>query len=87
MDVNSINKFIFWFSVIVLAFMPFGIIMSFALLLLYYGVPYIKSEFRDLCNDSDENTVEEYDYTVKVEPKNESKSQNEYSDDTLEEMR
>jgi hypothetical protein len=80
------SRFLFWFSVIVLAFMPFGIIMSFALLLLYYGVPYIKSELKDVCGDcTDEYTVEEYDYTIKVEPK--ERSQKEFSDDTLEEMR
>ena len=83
------HKFFFWFFVIVLAFMPFGIIMSFALLLLYYGVPYIKSELGDICNercdDREEYVSEEYDYTIKVAPK--EKSQNEYSDDTLEEMR
>jgi len=87
MDVG-VRKFFFWFSVIVLAFLPFGIIMSFALLLLYYGVPYIKSEFQDICNDCyDEYTVEEYDYTVKVEPEEKIESIKEYSDDTLEEMK
>ena len=82
-----LNKFFFWFFVIILAFMPYGIIMSFALLLLYYGVPLIKSELRDLCNDCDEYTVEEYEYTVKVDPKNKSGKIDEFSDYTLEEMR
>ncbi len=45
--------------------------MTFALLLLYYGVPYIKSELKDV-----------HDF----EPEN-SESMNEYSDDTLEKMR
>ncbi len=84
---NGINKFFFWFFVIMLVFLPYGIIMSFALLILYYGVPYIKSEFKDICNDYSEHTVEEYNYTVKVEPKEETQSLNEYSDNTLEEMR
>jgi len=65
--------------------MPFGIIMSFAILLLYYGVPYIKSELGDVCNDRDEYTVEEYDVTINVEPK--KKNFKGYSDDTLEEMK
>ncbi len=82
------SRFLFWFFVIVLAFMPFGIIMSFAILLLYYGVPYIKSEFKDVCNDCpDEYTVEEYDVTINVEPKKKEKNIKEYSDDTLEEMK
>ena len=71
------HKFFFWFSVIVLAFMPFGIIMSFVLLLLYYGVPYIKSELGDVC---DENNIEQNDFTNE-------KPINKFSDDTLEEMR
>lgn len=61
--------------------------MSFAILLLYYGVPYIKSELKDVCNDStDEYTIEQYDYTINVETKKE-KNINEFSDDTLEEMK
>ena len=75
---GMLNKFFFWFFVIVLAFMPFGIIMSFALLILYYGIPMIKSELRDICNDLS---------GYHTEIKDESISQNEYSDDTLEKMR
>ena len=87
MEMNGINKFLFWFFVIILAFMPFGIIMTFALLLLYYGVPYIKSEIKDACKDcADEFTVEEYDVTIKVEEKKQDPI-DEYSDDTLEEMK
>ena len=81
-----LNKFFFWFFVIILAFMPYGIIMSFALLLLYYGVPYIKSEFRDLCNGCDD-TVDVYEYKTRVKSKKKSKKIDEFSDDTLEEMR
>ena len=51
--------------------MPYGIIMTFAILLLYYGVPYIKLELKDVYND---------------EPK-QNDSMNEYSDDTLERMK
>ena len=58
--------------------MPYGIIMTFAILLLYYGVPYIKSGLKDVCNDCTE------EYSVK-EPK--QAPFNEYSDDTLEEMK
>ena len=83
---DRINKFLFWFFLIVLAFMPYGIIMTFAILLLHYGVPYIKSEIKDACKDCvDEFSVEEYDVTIKVEPKQDPID--EYSDDTLEEMK
>ena len=75
---GMLNKFFFWFFVIILAFMPYGIIMSFALLILYYGIPMIKSELRDICNDLS---------GYHTEIKDESISQNEYSDDTLEKMR
>ena len=68
---ERVNKFLFWFFVIVLAFLPFGIIMTFALLILYYGVPYIKSELQDVSN---------------FEPKN-TEFMNEYSDDTLDKMK
>ncbi len=78
MGVNGLNKFIFWFSVIVLVFMPFGIIMSFALLLLYYGVPYIKSELGDVCAEK---------YTIEQNDSTNDESINKFSDDTLEEMR
>ena len=49
--------------------------MSFALLILYYGVPYIKSELQGVCSESEN-----------IEPEN-NESMNEYSDDTLEKMR
>ena len=58
--------------------MPFGIIMVFAILLLHYGVPYIKSELKDVYNDCTE------EYSVE-EPKQEPF--NKYSDETLEEMK
>jgi len=75
MEMERLNKFWFWFFVIVLAFLPSGIIMSFALLILYYGVPYIKSELQGVCSESEN-----------IEPEN-NESMNEYSDDTLEKMR
>lgn len=86
---NGLNKFFFWFFVIVLAFMPYGIIMSFALLLLHYGVPYVKSEIKEVFDDCsssfEKDTVEEYDFTINLVPK--TNSLKEYSDDTLEEMK
>lgn len=86
MDMGRLNKFFFWFFLIVLSLMPYGIVMTFAILLLYYGVPYIKSEFRDLCDDCDD-TVDVYEYKTRVKSKKKSKKIDEFSDDTLEEMR
>ena len=84
---GRLNKFFFWFFIIILAFMPYGIIMSFAILLLYYGVPYIKSELKDVWNDRNEEfSIEEYDVTIKVEETKQDPF-NKYSDDTLEEMK
>ena len=71
MEMGGINKFFFWFFLIILAFMPYGIIMVFAILLLHYGVPYLKSELKDVCNDEPE----------------ENEPMNEFSDDTLERMK
>ena len=66
--------------------MPYGIIMVFAILLLHYGVPYLKSELKDVCNDcTNEYSVDEYDVKIIEEPKQEPL--NKYSDDTLEEMK
>jgi len=69
------TKFFFWFSVIVLAFLPGGIFISVFLLALYYIAPMflanytIRFEVRDDSSNQD-NTV-----------------MNQYDSDTLEEMR
>ena len=61
--------------------------MTFVILLLHYGVPYIKSEIKDACKDCvDEFSVEGYDVTINVEEKKQDPV-DEYSDDTLEEMK
>jgi len=81
MEMGRLNKFFFWFFIIILAFMPYGIIMSFAILLLYYGVPYIKSELKDVCNDCSDTTDERSDIH------DEKESSQFYDDETLEEMK
>lgn len=74
MEMGRLNKFFFWFFLIIIAFMPYGIIMTFAILLLYYGVPYIKSELKDVCDDCNDESKQ-------------NDSMNEYSNDTLERMK
>ena len=75
MEMGRLNKFFFWFFLIILAFMPYGIVMTFAILLLYYGVPYIKSELYEVYNESKESQPSQ------------NESMNEYSEDTLDKMR
>ena len=71
-----LNKFFFWFFVIILAFLPYGIVMSFALIILYYLIPIISNAQHFAVNEeiSKENTKSK-------------KVMDEYSDDTLEKMR
>jgi hypothetical protein len=73
---SKTTKFFFWFSVIILAFLPGGIFISVFLLALYYIGPMF------LANK----------YTIQFEVKDESSNQenitmNQYDSDTLEEMR
>jgi len=68
-----INKFFFWFSVIVLAFLPGGIFVSLFLLVLYY----LLKNHKQLDKEKNENTVctnLHYDMST-------------YSKETMEEMR
>jgi hypothetical protein len=72
---RATTKFFFWFSVIVLAFLPGGIFISVFLLALYYVVPmFLASK-----------------YTIRFEVKDESNQENitmnQYDSNTLEEMR
>lgn len=73
---SKTTKFFFWFSVIVLAFLPGGIFISVFLLALYYIVPMFLAKH----------------YTTRFEIKDDSSNQdnvgmNQYDCDTLEEMR
>ena len=83
-----IQKALFFFSVIVLAFLPGGIFISVFLLSLYYLVPLF------ITNNSDEKKISSLEYYKILQRSrhhrsadgetNEIKS---YSDDTLEEMK
>jgi len=84
---KTFHKVLFFFFVVILAFIPGGFIVSFILLLIYYGTPILESivketvqegynrkELRDAISQLTESTLHG----------NEMKS---YADDTLEEMK
>ena len=88
------QKALFWFFIIVLAFLPGGIFISVFLLALYYLVPLflennsIKTEIKIVKKEEDtfELTIpfKVFDITTSDVVKTNMKS---YSDDTLEEMK
>ena len=88
------QKALFWFFIIVLAFLPGGIFISVFLLTLYYLVPLFlennseKTEIKIVKNEED---TFEFTIPLKVVGITQSDSKNvnmkSYSDDTLEEMK
>jgi len=88
------QKALFWFFIIVLAFLPGGIFISVFLLALYYLVPLFlennseKTEIKIVKKDED---AFEFTIPFKVVGITQSDSKNvnmkSYSDDTLEEMK
>jgi len=88
-----IQKPLFWFFIIVLAFLPGGIFISVFLLALYYLVPLFlenSSEKTEIKIVKKEDTFE-FTIPLKVVGITQSDSKNvnmkSYSDDTLEEMK
>ena len=85
---TTIQKALFFFFVIVLAFLPGGIFISVFLLALYYLVP----SFTD--KSQEEKLLDSVEFTVRFEPKIKqnsdvisTKKMDSYSKDTLEEMK
>jgi len=82
-----IYKILFFFFVVVLAFIPGGFILSFILLLIYYGTPILKSIFKEAVHEEYQqqeicNTISQLkDLTTQ------SGKMNSYTNDTLEEMK
>jgi len=84
---NTLNKILFWSSLIILSFIPGGIFISVFLLSLYYLVPLF------LENDSKKEEKETFEFTIpfkvigisRSDPDNPSMKF--YSDHTLEEMK
>ena len=87
------QKALFWFFIIVLAFLPGGIFISVFLLTLYYLVPLFlenKSKEEEIPKEQEKVTFE-FTIPFKVVGITQSDSKNanmkSYSDDTLEEMK
>ncbi len=88
---NLASKIIFWTSLIILSFLPYGIVIVVLLLLVYYGGPYLESIIEGAYR---KNTVyyEELDVTFNFtnpedEPINNPQDMKKFSDDTLEDMK
>jgi len=86
-----IHKFLFFFFVLVLAFIPGGFFVSVALIFLYYLPSFLKSTIKEAINDSQE-TFENNHYPIMdqittIGTDKTLQKMNSYSDDTLEEMK
>jgi len=82
-----INKILFFFFVIVLAFIPGGFILSFILLLLYYGTPIFKSIFKEAIQEEYQNQEIYNAISQLKELTKQNDEMNSYTNDTLEEMK
>ena len=82
-----INKILFFFFVIVLAFIPGGFIISFILLLIYYGTPILKSIFKEAVQEEFQQQEIRSAISQLKDLTTESGEMNSYADDTLEKMK
>ena len=79
--------FLFWIFVVILAFLPGGIYMSFVLLILYYGGPILKNILKEGL-DGLEIRSEKITFTISESEDSENfENMDSYSDDTMEEMK
>jgi len=84
-----VHKIVFFISVVILAFIPGGIFISFVLLLLYYGPSMLKSFLAEV-NEDEKNSQENTFRCTIIEPdysRYPLTKMDAYSDDTLEEMK
>jgi len=80
-------RFLFWIFVVILAFIPGGIYMSFVLLILYYGGPILKHILKESL-DGLELHKEEIGFMFSESENSENfEKMDSYSDDTLDEMK
>ena len=85
-----IHKFLFFFLVIILAFIPGGFFVSIALVFLYYLPSILKSAVKEAINDSQETFENNYYPIMSQITTGTDKTlqkMNSYSDDTLEKMK
>ena len=84
---KTFHKVLFFFFVVVLAFIPGGFIVSFILLLIYYGTPILDSMLKETVQ---EKFVQKELRDAISQLKELTQNQNEmnsYADDTLEKMK
>jgi len=84
-----IHKFLFFFFIFVLAIIPGGLILSVILLMIYYGGPMLKSIISDACNDEIKLFFkEEFQETYPIlDSELDFGKKNQFSDETMEEMK
>jgi len=86
-DNKLIQKTLFFVFVIVLAFIPGGFLMSFILLLIYYGTPILKSIFKEAIQEEYQNQEICNAISQLKDFTNQSDQMNSYTNDTLEELK
>ena len=84
---KTFHKVLFFFFVVVLAFIPGGFIVSFILLLIYYGTPILDSMLKEAVQEKyDQKELRDAISELK-ELTQQHSEMNSYTDDTLEKMK
>jgi len=84
---KTFHKVLFFFFVVVLAFIPGGFIVSFILLLIYYGTPILDSMLQETVQEKiDQKELRDTISQLKESIQNHNEM-NSYADDTLEKMK
>jgi len=84
---KTLHKVLFFFFVVVLAFIPGGFVISFILLLIYYGTPILESMLKETVQEKyDQKELRDAISQLKELTRQRSEM-NSYADGTLEEMK
>ena len=84
---KTFHKILFFFFVVILAFIPGGFIVSFILLLIYYGAPILDSMLKETVQEKyDQKELRDAISELKELTQNRNEM-NSYADDTLEKMK
>jgi len=84
---KTFHKVLFFFFVVILAFIPGGFIVSFILLLIYYGTPILESMLKETVQEKyDQKELRDTISQLKELTQNRNEM-NSYADDTLEKMK
>ena len=84
---KTFHKVLFFFFVVVLAFIPGGFIVSFILLLIYYGTPILESIFKEAVHEEFQQQEIRNAISELKELTQQRNEMNSYADDTLEKMK